>query len=197
MDRLLGRKPAAKKSAAKQKTQKSGIATLPAGATWDLLVPDPEPVPEPVNPDATLRPPTEREGDLSRKYRYNDRFERAPFTGTDAKLVQPASKAAPVSARKKNKGSFSPPDKNKPKRIPQPRVKGGPSTKHLQRYKLDTHLEPLNWFRSFMPLFPEDNLEPLDEIDAIGDGETPFCVANWTKYTNTKAVFMGAGDECG
>ena len=34
-------------------------------------------------------------------------------------------------------------------------------------------------------------------MDAIGDGETKFCAANWRGYTNLKAEMAGAGHKSG
>ena len=52
--------------------------------------------------------------------------------------------------------------------------------------------EPLNWFRSCMPLYPSDNLEDFKSIGAIGNGTTKFSVSNWRGYTNLKVEMAGA-----
>ena len=83
-----------------------------------------------------------------------------------------------MSRKKDNRDSFLPSHKNKAQPIPQTRSKGGPSAKHLKRYRLDLNSLPLDWFRSTMPLYPEDNLESLEECDAIGTSRLARCVAS-------------------
>ena len=154
---------------------------------------------EPSNVNPSLKPPTNLEGPVNPKHAYADKFDRAPFTGTDAKLPRKENKkdAANVTTEKKGPNRLSPTRKGKPQRIPEPRVKGGPNMDHIDHYGLDLLSEPLDWFRSYMPLYPSDNLEPLEVIDAIGDCRTKFCVANWCTYTNVKAMMAGAGEKGG
>ena len=97
------------------------ISGLSLGPRWVLLDPDLVPVEEPTNVDDTLRPPTEREGRINAKFKYSHHFERAPFTGTDAKLPQKPDAPQPKSARKdgrRSNNALTPVDKTKAKRIP-------------------------------------------------------------------------------
>lgn len=74
---------------------------------------------------------------------------------------------------------------------------GGSFTKHIELYELDLLSEPIDWFRSFMSLYHEDNLKLFEFIDGISVGETSLSVANCSKYTYTKGVFAGDGQEGG
>ena len=183
----------------KKKRKDNHMGSLPPGASWRLLTPLANAVAEPSNVDPSLKPPTNLDGPVNPKYSYSDKFERAPFTGTDAKLPRKEDKqdASNVTTKKQGPKRLSPTRKGKPTRIPEPRTKGGPNMDHINRYMLDLFSEPLDWFRSIMPLYESDNLEPLEEIDAIGDGRTKFCVANWCAYTNVKAMMAGAGIKGG
>ena len=105
---------------------------------------------------------------------------------------------APSRPKKKNNrnpNKLLEPRKNKEEQIPQPRVVVGPNSDHIIRYELDTFSEPLDWFCSLVPLYPDDNLEDLKYVDAIGDSKTKFCVSNWRGYTNLKAEMAGSGHK--
>ena len=143
-------------------------------------------VPEPINIDDSLRPPTELEGPVIPKHAYAEVFERSSFTGTSAKLPMKEDKQDVVKTvpKKKNAKRLSKAADGKPKRILQLREKGRPNMDHINRYMLDLFSEPLDWFQSFMPLYESDNLKPLEVIDTIGDGQTKFCVANWCRYVH-------------
>jgi hypothetical protein len=179
----------------KKKREDNFMAGLPATAMWVLLNPLATPVAEPVNLDSTLKPPTGLEGPVNEKHAYSDVFERSPFTGTDEKCVRPPESHS--KANRKNTNSLGEERNNRKKRIPKPRTKGGPNTDHLTKYGLDLLSDPLDWFRSLMPLYPSDNLEDFESIDAIGDGTTMFSVSNWRAYTNTKAEMACAGHKGG
>ena len=60
---------------------------LPMSARWELLMPNPVPVTEPTNADASLRPPTERDAPVTKKFGYDELFDRIPFTGTNEKIM--------------------------------------------------------------------------------------------------------------
>ena len=194
LERLVTGKP--KKAGGRKKRSDNPLKGLPEGAYWELLDPRLLAVPEPVNVDAALKPPTALEGPANPKFGYDLEFERAPFLGTDAKLVQPVGKKK-VAMKKKKRSStnlLSEPRHNTAQPIPQPRIVGGPNIDHIKRYKLNLQSAPVDWFKSIMPLTPSDNKEDLADIDAIGDG-TLFCVSNWRGYTNFKAEIAGAGYE--
>ena len=169
---------------------------LPPEALWVLLNPIKDPCEEPWNLDSALKPPTELLGPVNPKFAYEQVFERSPFTGTDEKMVVPPDKA-PRHQIGRYSGTLTPQNRNKSGRIPQPRVKGGPNIDHLKKHGLCLLSDPLDWFRSVTPLYPSDNLEELEDIDAIGDATTKFCVSNWRGYTNMKAEMCGAGQKGG
>ena len=73
---------------------------------------------------------------------------------------------------------------------------GGPSIDFLRRYGLDKNNHLMDWFTAFMPLTPENNKEDPAVVNVKGDRHTKFAVSNWTAYSNTKAMMVGAGDEC-
>ena len=126
-------------------------------------------VSEPINIDTSLRPPTELKGPVIPKHAYAEVFERSSFTGTSAKLPMKEDKQDVVKTvpKKKNAKRLGNARNNKPKRISQPREKSRPNMDHINRYMLDLFSEPLDWFRSFMPLYESNNLEPLEVIDTI------------------------------
>ena len=62
------------------------IAGLDVTAKWELLTWCDNPVPEPENADANLRPPTERNAALNPKYGFVEMFTCIPFTGTTKKM---------------------------------------------------------------------------------------------------------------
>ena len=71
---------------------------------------------------------------------------------------------------------------------------GGPNKDFLKKHGLNEKSHPMNWLNYILPLTAEDNLEDIAAVDAKGDGKTKFSVANWTKYTNSKAYLAGAGE---
>ena len=60
----------------------SSMNNMDVTAYWELLTPLLIPVPEPVNADDSLRPPTERDAPITPKFRYGEQFQRKPFLGT-------------------------------------------------------------------------------------------------------------------
>ena len=62
---------------------------LDVTARWELLVPNPTPVPEPARADGSHRPPTEMYGygPVNPKYRFDEKFERHEFSGTSEKVT--------------------------------------------------------------------------------------------------------------
>jgi hypothetical protein len=58
------------------------MAGLDVTAKWELLTRCNNPVPEPENADANLRPPTERNAALNPKYGFVETFDCILFTGT-------------------------------------------------------------------------------------------------------------------
>ena len=60
---------------------------LDVTARWVLLTCNTTPIPEPVNIDASLHPPTERDGTLNPKYGFQEKFECIPFSGTMTKMT--------------------------------------------------------------------------------------------------------------
>ena len=67
--------------------QHESMAGLDVKAKWELLTRCDNPVPEPKNADANLRPPTERNATLNPKYGFTETFNRIQFTaGTTEKM---------------------------------------------------------------------------------------------------------------
>jgi len=86
---------------------------LDVTARWELLPQDPTPIPRPVNIDAMLRPPTERDAPITDKYGYTVQFDREPFSGTTASL--PKAKRRSQQRKKRRVGrSLSPTRQNRP-----------------------------------------------------------------------------------
>ena len=130
------------------------------------------------------------------KYGFVDTFDRIPFTGTTEKMryCRPDGRSVNRSRReKKRKRSVS--RHLRPVIDVQPRKLGGPNTDFLIRYGLDEKRHPMDWFTAFMLLTPADNLEDPSVANVKGDRRTKFAVSNWTAYSNTKAMLIGAGEE--
>ena len=109
---------------------------LDVTAYWELLDKNPIPVPEPVNEDDELCPPTEREGVTNPKYRYDEQFRRHQFTGTTAKMDYGAQRKRPsMYGRKRAKRKFCPTRMSRPS--PDQRVQGGPNMDFLGKHKLN------------------------------------------------------------
>ncbi len=72
------------------------------------------------------------------------------------------------------------------------RVKGGPSKQFLEKYHLNEHSHPADWFNALLPLTSHDNLESIKDIDVRGNGSNKFSVSNWTTYINFKARLSNA-----
>ena len=186
-----------KVGAPKKKRKDNPMSGLPTSAYWELLTPDPEPVPHPINVDDKLRPPSELEApELNPRFKYTEVFDRAPFLGTTEHLpISVKRKVSPDKRKRRKTGLLSRPDmaaRVEPVTYTT-RNEGGPNMEHIQRYGLGLHSHPMDWFTSLVPLTPDANLEPLEECDAIGDQKTKFCVSNWRAYLNSKADRAGAG----
>ena len=82
--------------------REAGMGGLNATSRWNLLTPNPIPIPKPVNVDSSLRPPTERDSPVNPKYVYDERFVLTPFYGTTEKRVFMNGK--PPKNRNKGKG---------------------------------------------------------------------------------------------
>ena len=54
--------------------REEGMGGLDATYRWNLLTPNPIPIPKPVNVDSRLCPPTERDSPVNPKYGYSERF---------------------------------------------------------------------------------------------------------------------------
>ena len=54
--------------------REEGMGGLDATYRWNLLTPNPIPIPKPVNVDSRLCPPTERDSPVNPKYGYDERF---------------------------------------------------------------------------------------------------------------------------
>jgi hypothetical protein len=112
---------------------------LDATARWDLLPQDPTPIPQPVNNNTILRPPTERDAPITKKFGYSVQLDREPFSGTTANL--PKAQRRTQQQKKKRVGkSLSPTRQNRPGNVRKKKkkcVKGGPNVEFLRRHMLD------------------------------------------------------------
>ena len=105
------------------------MSGLDVTAKWELLTPNPTytPIPEPVNEDSNLRPPTEREGTVNPKFAYDERFDRMPFKGTTLKMQYKYSKKKPGKRKRgPGKSKLSPTRKSRTLTVKE-RVEGGPN----------------------------------------------------------------------
>ena len=57
----------------------------------------------------------------------------------------------------------------------------GPDPKFIEKYGLDKLSILDDWLNAILPILPQDNLEPLSEVNVTGEGRTKFCIANYTK----------------
>ena len=162
-------------------------------AYWEVQVPNPTPIPQPVNEDPTLRPPTERDQPINPKYGYDEVFARIPFEGTTEKQEYTIFQ----SPRKKSKKrKFTPTKKgSKPTFKPKKRTRGGPNSDFLKKHALDEHSHPMDWFNALLPMTPKDNLEDAAKANVKGDRTTKFSVSSWAAYTNSKAKLVNAGGK--
>ena len=103
------------------------MSGLDVTAKWELLTPNPTPIPELVNEDSNLRPPTEREGTVNPKFAYDERFDRMPFKGTTLKMQYKYSKKKPGKRKRgPGKSKLSPTRKSRTLTVKE-RVEGGPN----------------------------------------------------------------------
>ena len=171
---------------------------LDVTARWVLLEPDPTPIPEPTNDDGTLRPPTERDAPVNKKYGYREKFSRTPFQGTTADMTYIAkgrrSQTRKRYSRKRKRSFTSQVGTDKSSEAGK-RIMGGPSSAFLRRYNLDENSHPADFWSALMPLTPKDNKEDTIKANVKGDRKTKFAVSNWTSYTNAKANLVNAGEE--
>ena len=109
-------------------------------ARWVPLTRDSFTIPDPVNEDANLRPPTERDVPINYRYSFDEKFERRPFEGSMDKL---SYRRIPWKKRGKN---LLPTRRmwphNNPDPLPkaEPRVEGGPNQEFLVKHNLDKHI---------------------------------------------------------
>ena len=76
-------------------------------ARWVLLTCNTTPIPEPVNIDASLCLPTERDGTLNPKYGFQEKCECIPFSGTTAKMTYLKTKEEVAAYNKSQKQKHS------------------------------------------------------------------------------------------
>ena len=103
-------------------SQEAGMGGINATARCHLLTPNTNPIPEPVNVDASLRPPEERGAPVNPIYGYDERFVQTHFSGTTEKMAYMNGKPP----RKRNTWKGYTPSRNK-RSVPEPniQVKGG------------------------------------------------------------------------
>lgn len=172
------------------------MAGVDVGAEWVLLTSNAVPVPEPENADSSHRPPTERDGIVTPKYGFVETFDRMPFTGTTEKMRYTRPKGASSNRKNRDKRrKISPTRHARPSAAIEPRVLGGPNNDFLKRYGLDENSHPMDWFVAFMPLTADMNKEDPAKANVKGDGVSSFAISNWTQYSNTKAMIVGAGKK--
>ena len=166
---------------------------LDVTAHWELLSPNDEPIPEPINADDRLRPPTEEGRDvINPKYGYDETFERVAFTGTTKNMSYMYTR---LKHRKRTGRKLSPTRNSRaPPLKAEERLRGGPNDKFLEKYNLTEHSHPMDFFNAFVPMIPDDNLEDPATANVKGDETTKFSISNWTKYSNMKAQMDNAGE---
>jgi hypothetical protein len=143
------------------------LPSFAAGAHWVELVPEAEPVEEPIN-RSNFHQPTVLAEDapyLPPKYNYPDKFDRPVFTGQRWVPEMKNGKIMRDKTRKMlTKKSIS--------------KKGGPQLGWINRHALTVDSSPANWFQAFFP------------TEAEGD---KFCVKLLAVFSNAKTNQMGAG----
>ena len=162
-------------------------------ARWVLLTCNTTPIPEPVNIDASLCPPTERDGTLNPKYGFQEKFEHIPFSGTTAKMTYLKTREEVAAYNKSQKQKHSKSRQNRA-RLVKLRIVGGPNSDFLKRYGLTSSSHPMDWFTALMPMTPNDNKEDAVAANVKGNNTTKFAVSNWMAYSNTKAMLCNVGE---
>ena len=109
---------------------------------WEFFMPNPVPVTEPTNADASLRPPTERDAPVTKKFGYDELFDRIPLTGTTEKITYMNN-----SPRRQKRGTNLTPENHSRAgaRVEvKPRVMGGPNKDFLKKYGLNEKSHPMD-----------------------------------------------------
>ena len=135
---------------------------LDVTAEWVLLTKNPIPVPEPINDDCELRPPTERDAPINPKYEFTEVFTRIPFSGTTKNMGYITKKRSP----RKSKNKLTP-ARQLHDAPPEPRTCGGPSESFLKRYNLDEKSHPIEWFTALCPLTPREHRFQISSIQLV------------------------------
>jgi len=172
------------------------MSGLDVTSEWVLLTPEDEPFPQPVNADASLRPPTEMDGVTNPKFAMKEKFVHGVFSGTNEKMKYAHdSPSRPPKKRARKGKKLSPTRKQVVNKPAEPRVKGGPNADFLKRYGLNENSHPMDWFSALVPMTQEMNLEDPAAANVKGNKTTKFSVANWTAYSNANAMMRNAGEQ--
>jgi hypothetical protein len=170
------------------------MSGLDVTSEWVLLTPEDEPFPQPVNADASLCPPTEMDGVTNPKFAMKEKFVGSVFSRTNEKMQYAhVSPSRPPKKRAGKGKKISPTRKQVVNEPAEPRVKGGPNADFLKRYGMNENSHPMDWFSALVPMTQEMNLEDPAAANVKGD-KTKFSVANWTAYSNAKAVMCNSGE---
>ena len=110
------------------------------------------------------------DADFKAKQNFGEQFDRNVFSGT--KKVPELFKNSRTVRDRAGRIQYK----------KQARVKGEPKQSFLNRHKLDRYSEPIEFFDAFMPQVNNNYGAYLPSI------------SQWTNWTNTKAIMMGAGD---
>ena len=151
-----------------------------ATAWWKPLVPQEVAVPEPQNIVTTLHAPTVSRQDASllpQKHNFVEVFDHEPFVAKE-KIPQFHRNGQPML----NNGQTV--------WTEQFTNEGGPNAEFLFENGLNVNSTPQDWLMAFLPLY--------DGTARCSDRESNVCFSHkWAKFTNMKAVQMGAGVQGG
>jgi hypothetical protein len=148
-----------------------------------------EPLPQPVNVDENLRPPTEMDGFFKPKFAMKETFVHGVFTGTTKKMrfqglhKSPTNRGRPPKKRVRKGRKLSPTRMQVVNEQIKPRVRGGPNADFLKRYGMDEMSHPMDWFSALMPMTPTMNREDAAAANVKGNKTTMFAVSRLPTQT--------------
>ncbi len=141
------------------------------GAKWVLLKAKTTATTEPMNANSNLVGPTVPDGEKEKdKYDFDEEFDRPPFVAM-SRVVETLQSGKVAKDRKGNI-----------KWTEEIRSKGRANINWVEAKGLTEFSTPSSWFEALLP----EKRKPSDPRSTV-------CLADWTTYTNTKALLLNAG----